>query len=313
MGLQDRDYYQYESEQRFSGFSLDRRSIVAILVAINVAIFFIDAFTPRAPLPAAWQQEIDAINDPAEKAVVERRVSSGMRSLCYQLGVRYEYPWYVWNYLTYGFAHASIMTETGFMHVLGNMITLFFLGRAVEMALGRKEFLRFYLVSIVVCGIGFTVLRHLFQAKFYCMVGASGGVSAVVALFVFMFPRETVLLFGVVPVKAWIIGIVLLAYNLLIALNPESSTAWEAHLIGFGFGGAYFFGKWNLSNFQFGSLPKRQPKLKVHDPDHIDSSLQEDADRILKKISEQGEKSLTRRERKILTQYSEKLRNQRSK
>lgn len=287
MGFQDRDYYQYESSERFSSFSIDRKSIVLILVAINVAVFFLDAFSP----PAADNTK--------------------MRSLAYQLGVRYEHPWYVWNYLTYGFAHASIMTENGIFHILGNMLTLFFLGRAVENALGRNEFLRFYLVAIVVCGIGFTALRHLLGTSFYCMVGASGGVSAVVALFVFKFPRETILVFGVLAVRAWIVGVILLAHNLYIALDPDTNTAWEAHLIGFGFGAAYFYGNWNLSAWQFGSLPKRQPRLKVHDPDQIDDELQANADRILKKIHEQGEASLTRRERKILTQYSEKLRNQR--
>jgi hypothetical protein len=152
----------------------------------------------------------------------------------------------------------------------------------------------------------------LVNYQFGSLVGASGGVSAVVALFVFMFPRATLLLFGVIPMRAWILGVILLAHNFYIALNPESRTAWEAHLIGFGFGAAYYYGKWNFSALKFGGLPKRKPKLRVHDPDEGDDpQLQEEADRILKKISEQGEASLSRRERKVLTQYSQRLRQRR--
>ena len=53
-----------------------------------------------------------------------------------------------------------------------------------------------------------------------------------------------------------------------------------------------------------------KPKLRVHDPGSSarDEKLKAQADKILEKISEQGEESLTSKERKILNKYSKKLR-----
>jgi membrane associated rhomboid family serine protease len=289
MGLEDRSYYR--DSRSFAPLQFNSRSMVVNIILINVAIFVLDAFTPRLP----------GISD--------------LQTLSYWMGIRYQEPWAIWNYLTYGFAHSSFSAPRGIWHILGNMITLFFLGRAVEELLGRKEFLRFYLVSIVVCGIGFTLIRHLFQQPFGSCVGASGGVAAVVAVFVFAFPRATLLLYGIIPIPAWLVGCLFLFFDFLSALDPRSATAWEAHVIGFAFGAVYFLRKWNFSIWQFSlrnPLGDSKPRLKLHNPDLIDPRLQEQADQILEKISEQGEESLTSRERKILTRYSEQLRKRRS-
>lgn len=311
MGFEDRQYYQ--TQESYNPFSFDRNSIVAILIMVNVAIFLVDAFTPKIPLPIEVQQELDAIKDPVQKKMLKERLDQRQQTLAYHLGVRYDRPWYLWNYLTYGFAHSSLSTKASFWHLLSNMLMLFFLGRAVEEALGRQEFLKFYLIAIIACGIGFTLFRHAIGSEFSSLVGASGGTSAVAALFILMFPQVTLHLYGVLPIPAWVLGVILLVSNLIVALSPDSHTAWEAHLIGFGIGAAYFFGKWNFSKLpaiEFGKLGKSKPNLKIHDPDR-DSQLQAEADLILKKISEFGEDSLTRRERKTLANYSQQLRDRR--
>jgi membrane associated rhomboid family serine protease len=312
MGFEDRQYYQ--SQESYNPFSLDRNSIVAILIMINVAIFLVDSFTSKVALPTEVQKKLEAVKDPNEREAIERQLGSRMQTLAYHLGIRYEHPWFIWNYLTYGFAHSSLSTETSFWHLLGNMLMLFFLGRAVEEALGRQEFLKFYLIAIVACGIGFTLIRFALGSEFNCLVGASGGTSAVAALFIFMFPQVTLYLFGVLPMPAWVLGLILLVQNLIVALNPNSNTAWEAHLVGFAFGAAYFFGKWDFSKLpsvKLSKLGKARPKLRIHDPDQGFSELQAEADLILKKINELGEDSLTRRERNTLTSYSQQLRDRR--
>lgn len=289
MGFEDRQYYR--ESRNFSPLQFNSRSLVVNIILINVIIFVMDAFSPA----------------------LTSGESIGVRSLNYWLGIRYDQPWAFWNYLTYGFAHASLGSKIGLWHIAGNMITLFFLGRAVEELLGRKEFLRFYLVSIVVAGVGFTLIRFLLQSPFSVCVGASGGVSAVVAVFVFAFPRATLLLYGIIPIPAWLVGCLFLFFDFMNALNPASTTAWESHLIGFGFGAIYYLQKWNLSDFQFAirnPLPAG-PRLKIHDPSGIDDQLQMQADDILQKISDFGEESLTNRERKILKRYSEALRKKR--
>ena len=58
-------------------------------------------------------------------------------------------------------------------------------------------------------------------------------------------------------------------------------------------------------------MPNLKPNhLKIHREDD-DDTLQQEADRILKKISQEGESSLTRRELKTLNKYSKSIRKNR--
>lgn len=291
MGFEDRQYYRDDAQPFSSGSWFNRHSMVWILIVVNLVIFLVDTFTPEV-------------------------TEDGTHWLSKALSLQSEHPFYFWTYLTYGFAHASFNTETGILHIAGNMITLFFLGRPVEMRLGRNEFLRFYLVSIVVAALGWVISRAILTPDTNTfIVGASGAVSAVVVLFIFMYPRETILLMGVLPMPAWVLGVLLLAMNMFTAFNPNSHIAWDAHLVGAAFGALYYKLNWNFEKFQFGGFAKlfrSSPKLRVHDPEAADNQLKEQADSILAKINEQGEESLTARERKILNKYSQRLRKNRN-
>src|SRR5512141_616914 len=57
-----------------------------------------------------------------------------------------------WTILTYMFVHA------GFLHILFNMIALFFFGPPVEERLGPTSFIKYYLV----CGLGGAALSFVF-------------------------------------------------------------------------------------------------------------------------------------------------------
>lgn len=291
MGFEDRQYYRDDENARrgLPGFQFGQQTIVVSLVVINVVIFLLDTFTAKEPDGTHWLSHIMALNT--------------------------EHLWYFWAYLTHGFAHASIDSDIGIWHIAGNMITLWFLGRPVEYRLGKSEFLKFYLISIVVAGFGWALMRLVFspgQPAF--IVGASGAVSAVVVLFIFMYPREKILLMGILPMPAWLLGVLLVAANILNARDPNSHIAWEAHMIGALFGLAYYKLGWNFTRLQFGDFSKsfgRRSKLRVHNPAGRDEKIQHDVDRILAKISSHGEESLNNRERKILKKYSERLRKNR--
>jgi hypothetical protein len=58
-------------------------------------------------------------------------------------------------------------------------------------------------------------------------------------------------------------------------------------------------------------MKSRRAKLKLHDPDKKIRTEAEDADRILAKIHESGESSLTSSERKTLERYSRRQRQKR--
>lgn len=290
MGLQDRYYYREESwASPWSQAPTASQSIVTTLIVINVVIFVLDMFSP------AWSQDTGWVNH-----------FLSLKSDVWQ------HPWNLWQLLTHGFAHASIQSKTGIFHIGGNMLVLYFLGRPVEQRMGRYEFLKFYLIAIVVSGIGWSLVMPGNAS----LVGASGAISAVVAMFIFMYPHHTLLLFGIVPLKAWVLGVIVVVSDLLRSLNPASPIAWQAHLAGFAFGAACYFSKFNfhwLKVEKLAGLFKSRPLLKIHSPGKQDQDqLQQQADAILQKINEQGESSLTSRERKILTKYSEQIRRDRS-
>ena len=132
-------------------------------------------------------------------------------------------------------------------------------------------------------------------------------------LFVFNFPKSRVYLL-VFPVPAWVLGILLVLMN--IASNPSTNVATDVHLTGILCAVAYFF--LGLS-FRFmgdvkGSwrrwLRRRSgPKLKIHN-ESASSVANEanEADRILAKIHESGQDSLTSKEKKFLENYSRSVR-----
>ena len=90
----------------------------------------------------------------------------------------------------------------------------------------------------------------------------------------------------------------------------STKVAYVAHLAGAGFASAYFLLGWNFS--RLGSLPgknllQRKPRLKVHRPDAADKA-EEEADKILAKIREHGEESLSKKERRIMEDYRRRMR-----
>ena len=286
MGYDDRDYYR--SEESYQGgqtplpsFRFGQQSIIYSLIIINVAIFLLDAFTPRTETGGHWLGDLLALNT--------------------------DRLWAIWSYLTYGFSHAPLDSDISIMHVGFNMLALFMLGRTVEHRLGRAEFLKFYLVAILVSGIGW-LLPQLALGRTSSIVGASGAVSAVVIYFVFLNPTAKLLIWGIIPTPAWVVGALFLLANLSTAFRA-SNVAWEAHLIGGAFGMLYYKLGWNFSGLQLPNFKSNH--LKIHRADDDDDALQQEADRILKKISQEGESSLTRRELKTLNKYSKSIRKNR--
>ena len=84
------------------------------------------------------------------------------------------------------------------------------------------------------------------------------------------------------------------------------------------FGAAYAYFGWNLRWMRIerlgslfkGGWFKSRPRLKVHSPG-ADPKLQVQADQVLKKIADQGEASLTSKERRLLNRYSKHIRKHR--
>jgi hypothetical protein len=196
------------------------------------------------------------------------------------------------------------------------MLSLYFMGRSVEMKYGRKEFLKIYLLAALFCGVLSMVVRS-FGPDGRSVLGASGAVLCISMLFVYNFPNATVY-FIVFPMPAWVLGVIFVLTNFFS--NPGSGVAYDVHLFGILFATMYFFLGWNFSKLQdpmqgVASIQRwwKRRKFKLHtqdDPSLSDEELEaREADRILEKIHASGKDSLTSREKKFMEKYSQSVRN----
>jgi Na+/citrate or Na+/malate symporter len=211
-------------------------------------------------------------------------------------------------------------------HIFWNMFGLWMFGRDVEQIYGRKEFLRIYLATIVVGSVVWALRYQLLSGAMLSgatqvpghLLGASGAVTAVVLLFVLHNPTRTILLMFVLPVPAWVMGVLIIGGDLMQMLsNPgQRSVAFDVHLTGAAFAILYYRLGWNLGHWIpdlqgfRGSVGrwKSKPRLRVHDPGADDSEDDDEADQLLAKVSREGMESLTAKERRILEAYSRRMR-----
>jgi hypothetical protein len=134
-------------------------------------------------------------------------------------------------------------------------------------------------------------------------------------LFVLHFPRRIFYIWGIIPLPAWALGVLYVASDLFGATQQNTDVAHVAHLAGAAFGALYFLRRWNLGRI----MPRRfstsmfrlRPRLKIHEPQAETSNLNEQVDAILQKISETGESSLTKKERRTLEEASRRYQRRR--
>lgn len=142
-----------------------------------------------------------------------------------------------WSILTYMFVHAN------FMHILFNMMILFFVGGIFEQLLGPKKVLSTYIIG----GFGGALLFIITQNIFPLLINAGastliGASAAVMALFVGLAaykPHLEMALFGVFKVKLFVLALIYVALDLLRVGDPDG-IAHFAHLGGAAWG--YYMG-----------------------------------------------------------------------
>jgi membrane associated rhomboid family serine protease len=281
MGFYDRDYQRGNYYDRQPGLYLGGpRTMVTNLIILNVVVYVVQLLSHNW-LTDAW--------------ILDK-------------GWYYQ-PWQAYRILTYGFLHSP----QDLWHILLNMFALWLFGRDVEYRYGRREFLIFYLVAIVVAGLVWTVAEIPSQVP-SAVLGASGGIAAVVILFAMNFPHRTILFMFFIPMPMWVAAVIMVAMDAFGAMDRSGTIACTAHLGGAMFGFLYYQWGWHLERFvPTGELLERirpKPKLRVHDPESSDDTEQV-VDDILKKIQEHGRDSLTRREKRILEEASREYQKKR--
>ena len=79
------------------------------------------------------------------------------------------------------------------------------------------------------------------------MLGASGGVVAVVILFAFNFPYRTVLFMFFLPMPMWVAAVIFVAVDAIGASTAPGNVAYTAHLGGALFAFLYYEGGLRLN------------------------------------------------------------------
>ncbi len=224
-----------------------------------------------------------------------------------------------WTIITYGFVHY------GFLHILFNLIVLYYLSRLMHNLFSRKLILNIYFLGIISGGLAFLFVYNVLPKSMVNVVGALVGASAGVrALLIFLcayMPKTEVRLIAF-NVKLQYLGIALVVIDIigLFSINQGGNVAHlGGSLLGYFYAvqlhkgtdigkGFERFTDWVSGLFE----PKKRSPLKTvykgkstkvagHTKTEFNEfNKQKQIDLILDKISKSGYESLTEAEKAFL-------------
>ncbi len=230
------------------------------------------------------------------------------------------------RFFTSGFLHIN------WMHLIFNMIALYFFSGSLEMSIGSGEFFLIYAAGLL-GGNGLSLLVHK-QNSSYSSVGASGGVFATIFSAIALFPGMKIGLFFLpISLPAWLIGLAYMLFSIYGIKSRSDNVGHDAHLGGAltGMVVAILLHPSalvnNLPTIIIIAIPaiafiifimkkpeallidnlyfKKQYYLTKEDKYNINKrTKQEELDRLLEKIHKKGINSLSDKERQLLKQYS---------
>lgn len=135
---------------------------------------------------------------------------------------------------------SAALLHADMMHLIINMFVLYSFGNYVEQVyryyipMGTVSYILMYVLSVAVAN-----LKSLSDHKnnvWYNAVGASGAVSAVVFGFVLYAPVEKILFFGILPIPAFLYGLLYLVYSQYMSKKGGDNIGHDAHFYGAVFG-----------------------------------------------------------------------------
>jgi membrane associated rhomboid family serine protease len=139
---------------------------------------------------------------------------------------------FLWQPFTYLFLHG------GFMHILMNMLYLWFFGKDLEDIWGTRRFLQFYFFCGVGAGLIVVLANYLFGDPRIPTIGASGAIFGILLVAAVLWP-DRIIIFIIFPIKLKYLVMILGAIAFFGLSEPNSGVSQVAHLSGMLFGSVF--------------------------------------------------------------------------
>ncbi len=151
--------------------------------------------------------------------------------------------------ITSGFIHKD------WMHLGFNMLTFYFFGFQLEALLaslsawGHLQFALIYALGLILSDLP-TVRKHRNNISYHSL-GASGAICAVLFSAILFNPKMMLGIFLVIPMPAWVFGILFLVYCAWAARQNPDGINHDAHFYGalVGVAATILFYPWVISHF----------------------------------------------------------------
>jgi membrane associated rhomboid family serine protease len=213
-----------------------------------------------------------------------------------------------WQFLSFALIH------DGPLHLVANLLLLYFAGREVEPIIGGRHFAGLFLIANFTGAlVQWGAMVAGWTPPGTVLVGISAGTAAVVTAFATILPEleVTVLLFFVLPlrVRAKLFGFALLGTAAALWLGQAATSIGPfgiaaGCLVGWIYAKALGFGNPLAVERYF--LERRQQASRL-DRMPVDQFIAEEIDPVLEKLARGGMRSLTRAEKRLLQRGSAKL------
>jgi len=125
----------------------------------------------------------------------------------------------------------SAMLHGDYMHLIFNMLTLYFFSDIIIYVFGIWKYLAIYLLAIL--GGGMLSLWVHRKEYYYSAIGASGGVVGILFAAIAIDPTVGIYIFLIpIPIPGWIFGLAYLAYSIYGMQSRQGNIGHDAHLGG---------------------------------------------------------------------------------
>jgi len=236
----------------------------------------------------------------------------------------------IWQPFTYMFLHA------GFWHIGMNMLMLWMFGSELEKVWGRREFLRYYLITGFGAGV-FSLVPYFIGVLFGYrgalppIIGASGAVYAVLLAYAMTYPDRTVLVYMIMPIKVKYLMLIM-GFVTFASVGNGDGISHITHLGGLVVGWFYLRrgGRYRGLNLPWRDWLSRLTKIRVVEDKtapkktegpyksgttgwyrvRSEADLRKEMDLLLDKITQVGYEQLSNAEKERLLELSSKLANE---